>query len=159
MDGMMGMYALPQQQQQRTQHTKHSGTTISYPVHLTLYRDSTHLNLSVLLGVMTLETLMSIALVVVYEMSDSENEVVDVCFALPQIKNGHSPELYDLTPGRVINGIYPGDRTRAMGHALYLVEQLDDVGIAADREYVGEVDDKHVEEAHRIDVVIQGVNE
>ena len=54
---------------------------------------------------------------------------------------------------RTLQGEFPGSKTRAMGHALEVVELAAEHGIDAEREYIGEMDDYDL---HRIDIHIEG---
>ena len=40
---------------------------------------------------------------------------------------------------RTLDGYFPGNKTRAMGHALAVVEMAEEHGIDAEREYIDEV--------------------
>lgn len=67
----------------------------------------------------------------------------DVCFQL--VHGDVDPEP------RTLEGQFPGNRNRAMGHALSLIEDLHEAGIPARREYVGKMDNFDL---HRIDIHI-----
>lgn len=56
------------------------------------------------------------------------------------------------TEPRTLEGVFPGSRDRAMGHALRVSEIAYENGLSARREYVEERDDG----MHRIDVHIEG---
>ena len=59
----------------------------------------------------------------------------------------------DPTP-RTLEGIYPGNKTRAMGHALASVEGVEECGEEAEREYIDQVWEDP--DSHRIDIHING---
>lgn len=58
---------------------------------------------------------------------------------------------------RTLQGIFPGTRTRAMGHALSAVEMIEEEGIEAEHEHVEQL--RTDPEFHRIDVHVAGGNE
>lgn len=57
---------------------------------------------------------------------------------------------------RTLQGEFPGSETRAMGHALEVVEMAEEAGLDAEREYIGEMDEFN---AHRIDIHLNGGDE
>ena len=53
---------------------------------------------------------------------------------------------------RTLQGEFAGSKTRAMGHALEVVEMAAENDLDAEREYIGEMDDFDL---HRIDIHIE----
>lgn len=54
---------------------------------------------------------------------------------------------------RTVRGTFPGSKTRAMGHALEVVEIVEDHDLEAEREYIGPVEGR---DSHEIHVHIEG---
>lgn len=53
---------------------------------------------------------------------------------------------------RTLEGEFPGNKTRAMGHALEVVEMAAEYDLDAEREYIRPMDDYDL---HRIDIHIE----
>lgn len=87
------------------------------------------------------------------EGMESVREMFEVGADIVAAERGDERKLEELQQPRTIEAEFPGNRTRAMGHALVTVEKLEGLGIEAEREYVGEVEDfPH----HRINIHIAG---
>jgi len=66
-------------------------------------------------------------------------------------QNGDSDALEDLQEPRTIRLAFPSPEKLAMGGALKYVEDLEELGISAEREYVSDEGD-----FHRINILIEG---
>lgn len=71
--------------------------------------------------------------------------------AIVLAQSGDSDALEDLQEPRTIRLAFPGSRNLAEGGALKYVEDLDELGISAEHEYVSDEGD-----FHRINILIEG---
>lgn len=71
-------------------------------------------------------------------------------------KNGDEAARDRLAEPRTIPMEFPGNRQRAMGHALVIIEDLEELGIRARREYQDQVmePNEYGDGIHRIDIVV-----
>jgi len=74
--------------------------------------------------------------------------------AIVSAQHGDEDALRDLQEPRTIRLAFPGGRTLAMGGALKYVEDLEELGVSAEREYVSDEG-----EYHRINLLIEGGDE
>lgn len=75
--------------------------------------------------------------------------------AIVSASRGDADALADLQEPRTIEAEFPGEKDRALGGALYYVEDLNELeGVSAEREYV-----ESTENGHRIDLHLNGGNE
>lgn len=67
----------------------------------------------------------------------------------------------ELAQSRTVEGEFPGSRQRAMGHALVYIEDLAELDIDAEREYIGHSDfyiehqEDMSDELHRVNIHIE----
>lgn len=75
-------------------------------------------------------------------------------------KNGSEASRERLAQPRTLKMEFPGNRERAMGHALVIIEDLEELGIEAEREYHEQVKpplpEHNVGALHRIDIHVEG---
>lgn len=71
-------------------------------------------------------------------------------------KHGDEAARERLAEPRTLPMKFPGNRTRAMGHALVIIEDLEELGISAEREYHGVVLENEAGTLHRIDISVEG---
>lgn len=77
--------------------------------------------------------------------SFEDNDIAEFCMAAAHNMLSDDP--------RTLVGRFPGEKTRAMGYALAVVEIAEEHGVNAEREYIGDLDEfGH----HRIDIHIKG---
>lgn len=88
------------------------------------------------------------------KVADTANQLqdaVELSMLIVTALNGDSTSQERLealaADGHVVTGEFPGSRQRALGHALKYVEDLEELGIDARREYVDET-----EFGHRVDI-------
>lgn len=81
-------------------------------------------------------------------------EMTHLSMNIVTAKKGNQQSLEELQEPRTVEGEFAGNRTRAMGHALVITEDLEELGIEASREYV-----EPTEFGHRIDIHIEGGSE
>lgn len=73
--------------------------------------------------------------------SDTSDEALDLYSAaalstnIISAKNGDAAARERLAEPRTLPMKFPGNRKRAMGHALVIIEDLEELGIEAEREY------------------------
>lgn len=81
-----------------------------------------------------------------------ENEIADFCMEAAHDMLSEEP--------RTLTGEFPGNKTRAMGHALAVVEIAEEHGIDAEREYIDEVGYPEIvdtdDELHKILIHLNG---
>jgi len=71
--------------------------------------------------------------------SFKDNDIADLCVAAAHNMVSDEP--------RTLTGTFPGNKTLAMGYALEAAELVEEAGLEAEREYVGETDadwDQHL---------------
>lgn len=99
------------------------------------------------------------------ETADSMEEALDDLHSavvlsgdIISAKNGNEAARERLAEPRTLPMRFPGNQDRAMGHALVLIEDLEELGIEAEREYHEQVlpANEHAGALHRIDIHISG---
>lgn len=85
------------------------------------------------------------------EAMNDLKEMTHLSMDIVTAKKGDERSLEELQEPRTVEGEFPGNRDRAMGHALVIEEDLEELGISAEREYVEPTD-----HGHRIDIHIAG---
>lgn len=88
----------------------------------------------------------------VEELEDSMNylrRMTRLSADIVAAQSGDSAALERVRERGTVEGRFPGNRQRAMGFALKYVEDMAELGIEAEREYISEEDS-----SHRIDIHI-----
>lgn len=92
-------------------------------------------------------------------MSDplsSLGSAVELSMDIVAAQDGSDEARERLAEPRTMEMKFPGSKDRAMGHALKIIEDLEELGINASREYHEVALSNDEGTIHRIDIIVEG---